>query len=414
MQKKFYYEHILGLLLTAVLACLGLAFMSARDYQIAADEAVAAQEEANEQLIAEYEAELEDLVFEVPVSGMNVIMNEYAAFSEENAASYLSTTILAGTTDDDEYVNEDGTSIGKYIVCTASSSADVYEEPWEDEADAQLLGTIETYGIVTLISQEGEWCHILSGTMYGYVKTEDFAFGEDAKALDENTYFDVAVITEDDTYMYQLANTSSTVLCVLSSGLQAEIVSEGSNYIKIYIEGVGEGYVKTSLIEQETIRRYVQLPEESEAEALAIEEGIAAAQEIGPCFIWPLPYPYYTITSDFGPRSVSVGTSYHRGIDIKADKGTSIYAVMDGVVEQSSYSSSQGYYVILYHGSGLYTMYCHMCQASELTAGESVSQGDVIGYVGSTGNSSGYHLHFAVGVGGYDKYDWVDPELYLY
>ena len=413
--KRFYFEHILGILLAAAIGFIGLVFMLGRDYKLQQAQMVQALSQAaaeNAQAAA-----LENMSGSVPVSGMNVIINEYVAFSEENAASYLSTTVFSDSADD-EYVNEDGTSIGKYIVCTASSYANVYSEPYdtdEEGSEGEVIATIETYGIVSLISVSGDgWCHILSEGTYGYVREEDFAFGEDAKALDENTYFDVVTITQE-TYLYQLANSRSTVLCVLSEGLQFEVVSAGSNYIRIYVDGVGEGLVKTSLVTQETIRKYIVFPEETQAQEEAVEEGIAAADELGPSFIWPLPYPYYSnyITSTYGYRSVRIGSSYHRGIDIKASKGTSIYAVMDATVAETGYSSSQGYYIVLYHGNGLYTLYYHMCKATTLSEGEKVSQGDVIGYVGSTGNSSGSHLHFGVGVGGYTKEYLVDPASYL-
>lgn len=130
--------------------------------------------------------------------------------------------------------------------------------------------------------------------------------------------------------------------------------------------------------------------------------------------IWPLPSPYLSnrITSYFGYRTVSVGSSYHKGIDISAPSGTSIYAVLDGTVVASTYSSSCGYYVILYHGNGIYTHYYHQCQSPPVSVGQTVSQGQVIGYVGSTGNSSGNHLHFGISIGAMWS-GFVDPLPYL-
>ena len=134
----------------------------------------------------------------------------------------------------------------------------------------------------------------------------------------------------------------------------------------------------------------------------------------GASMIWPLPSPYLAnrISSYFGYRSVSVGSSYHKGIDIAAPSGTSIYAVLDGTVVASSYGSATGYYVILYHGSNLYTHYYHQCKASFLSVGDTVSQGDVIGYVGSTGASTGNHLHFGISIGAMWS-GFVNPLSYL-
>ena len=130
--------------------------------------------------------------------------------------------------------------------------------------------------------------------------------------------------------------------------------------------------------------------------------------------IWPLPSPYLAdhITSYFGYRSTTVGSTNHKGIDIWAPAGTPIYAVLDGVVVMNGYSSSAGYYVIIYHGDGLYTHYYHQCQASSVAVNTSVSQGQVIGYVGSTGASTGNHLHFAISIGAIWS-GFVDPAPYL-
>lgn len=132
--------------------------------------------------------------------------------------------------------------------------------------------------------------------------------------------------------------------------------------------------------------------------------------------IWPLPSKYGTdhISSYFGYRvsTGSIVSSYHQGIDIYAPTGTEIYAVLDGTVVLSEYSSSCGYYVVIYHGSGIYTHYYHQCKASTLSVGDEVEQGEVIGYVGSTGNSTGSHLHF--GITTEDIWEgYIDPIPYL-
>ena len=134
----------------------------------------------------------------------------------------------------------------------------------------------------------------------------------------------------------------------------------------------------------------------------------------GASFIWPLPSPYLAdhISSYYGYRSTSVGSTNHKGIDIWAPSGTTIFAVADGVVVANGYNSSAGYYVILYHGDDLYTHYYHQCQASPVSVGTSVSQGTVIGYVGTTGTSTGNHLHFGVSIGAMWS-GFVDPAPYL-
>ena len=117
-------------------------------------------------------------------------------------------------------------------------------------------------------------------------------------------------------------------------------------------------------------------------------------------FQWPLP-ENGTITSYFGNRvnPVTGKPDFHTGTDIAMPEGTPILAAADGTVEiangTDSWGDSYGYYVKLDHGSGFETLYAH-CSSICVTAGQEVSQGEVIGYVGTTGNSTGNHLHFEV------------------
>ena len=106
--------------------------------------------------------------------------------------------------------------------------------------------------------------------------------------------------------------------------------------------------------------------------------------------MWPV--PGYTYVS----RWMS---SYHKGADICAPYGTPIYAADSGVVTTAGYHYSYGNYVIINHGNGYQTLYAHASRLN-VHVGQAVSQGDVIAYVGSTGNSTGNHCHFEVYVNG--------------
>ncbi|GEM_PF-6941947 len=116
------------------------------------------------------------------------------------------------------------------------------------------------------------------------------------------------------------------------------------------------------------------------------------------------------ISSEFGYRIHPISGEYrqHTGIDIAADKGTPIFAARSGTVVFAGYSSGYGYLIKIDHGSGVQTMYAH---CSELLAGtgDVVSQGSIIAKVGSTGNSTGNHLHFEIRVNGTP----VDPGKYI-
>ena len=130
--------------------------------------------------------------------------------------------------------------------------------------------------------------------------------------------------------------------------------------------------------------------------------------EVG-VFTWP-GASSHKITSGFGYRDkpTAGATSYHQGYDIGASAGAAIVAAADGVVTSTGYSSVLGNYVILSHGGGLFTIYEH-CSAVLVSQGQSVSRGSTIAKVGSTGVSTGPHLHFGVQLNG--KY--VDPGNYL-
>ena len=107
---------------------------------------------------------------------------------------------------------------------------------------------------------------------------------------------------------------------------------------------------------------------------------------------------YYRITSYFGWRgSPFTGRrQFHGGIDMACSTGTPIYAAMEGVISYRGYSNVYGNYVIVTHPSGYKTLYGHMSRFSKLTVGNRVTTGSVIGYVGSTGQSTGSHCHFTV------------------
>lgn len=114
------------------------------------------------------------------------------------------------------------------------------------------------------------------------------------------------------------------------------------------------------------------------------------------------------ITSRFGNRE-SIRSYGHTGLDIAAPAGTPIKATAAGEVIFSGYSGGYGYVVKISHGNGIQTYYGH-CSELYVSTGDTVEAGDVIAAVGSTGNSTGNHLHFEVRVNG----EVVNPQNYLY
>ena len=151
-------------------------------------------------------------------------------------------------------------------------------------------------------------------------------------------------------------------------------------------------------IQAEIAKKQKQLEEQRK------QQNIVISSETG--YLWPLP-GYYRLSSQFGYRIHPItGVAHsHTGIDIPASGGTSILAAKSGQVVTSAYHYSYGNYVVIDHGNGNSTLYAHM-RSRAVSEGQMVTQGQVIGYVGTTGSSTGNHLHFEVR----DNYTRVDPE----
>ena len=171
------------------------------------------------------------------------------------------------------------------------------------------------------------------------------------------------------------------------------------------------------------VAEYERLLEEQAAEEARVNDEIAQREAeleelirqnqiqftVSNGWLYPLPTSCMTLTSAFGYRihPITGRPHSHTGTDIAAPYGTPIKAVKSGVVTISEYGSSYGNYVVISHGDGTTSLYAHMSSRAA-SAGDVVSQGDVIGYVGSTGNSTGNHLHLEIRVNG----SRVDPEQY--
>ena len=151
-------------------------------------------------------------------------------------------------------------------------------------------------------------------------------------------------------------------------------------------------------IQAEIARKQKQLEEERRQNNVTIDSETN--------YLWPLP-GYYRLTSLFGYRihPITGKAHSHTGIDIPAPGGTPIQACKSGQVVTSAYHYSYGNYVVIDHGNGNSTLYAHMSSRA-VSEGQMVSQGQTIGYVGTTGSSTGNHLHLEVR----DNYTRVDPE----
>lgn len=169
------------------------------------------------------------------------------------------------------------------------------------------------------------------------------------------------------------------------------------------------------------IKEYEDMIAQENAEIAALEKAVAeekarleaenAQARIynGGMFAWPCP-GYKRISDEYGNRIHPIlGTQqFHNGVDMAAPSGTAILAAYDGDVVAADYSGSMGNYIMINHGSGLYTIYMH-CSALYVSKGQNVYKGQNIAAVGSTGRSTGPHLHFSVRLNG----NYVSPWNYL-
>ncbi len=179
----------------------------------------------------------------------------------------------------------------------------------------------------------------------------------------------------------------------------AKVVKSG------YVNNLNEEEIKI----QEEISIYQKELDLIELDVLMAALESNGSQYVGGTFAWPAP-GYYTITSPYGMRLHPVIKSYrnHSGMDIGAPMGSYAIAANDGVVTKSMYSNSYGNMIMIDHGGGVTTLYAH---GSELIArvGDKVKRGDAIMKVGSTGWSTGPHLHFEIRING----QTMDPYPYV-
>ena len=167
------------------------------------------------------------------------------------------------------------------------------------------------------------------------------------------------------------------------------------------------------------IKEYEAMIAQENAEIAALEKAVAeekarleaeqARVYNGGVFAWPCP-SYKRISDEYGNRIHPIlGTQqFHNGLDMAAPGGSPILAAYDGDVVAAAYNGSMGNYIMIDHGSGLYTIYMH-CSALYVSKGQTVSKGQKIAAVGSTGRSTGNHLHFSVRLNG----SYVSPWNYL-
>lgn len=233
----------------------------------------------------------------------------------------------------------------------------------------------------------------------------------------------------------QLDEYISTTELIALCKEELEVEKEAYEEAKLAVEGE-EAAVNTLISEKQTqitsvtadistkaaaIKEYEALIAQENEEIKALEKAVAeekarlaaanakARVYDGGMFSWPCP-SYTRISDEYGYRiHPTLGTQqFHNGLDMAAPYGSVIYAAYDGDVVAAAYSASMGNYIMIDHGDGLYTIYMH-ASALYVSKGQSVYKGQSIAAVGSTGRSTGNHLHFSVRLNG----NYVSPWDYL-
>ena len=197
-----------------------------------------------------------------------------------------------------------------------------------------------------------------------------------------------------------------------ADGLLADLVAIGIEY-ELLLEEQEDEQMKLAIEIANTEQDY---EDAKAAEWAAAHPPVVSTPSTTPSYAppssegWIVPCNYTAFTSPFGLRNHPIYgyEKMHNGVDLAGVTGTPIYAARSGTVTTATYGSSGGYYVNISHGDGFSSIYLHMTHYI-VSAGQYVTQGQVIGYMGSTGASTGPHLHFGIAYNG----TYVNPANYI-
>ncbi len=277
---------------------------------------------------------------------------------------------------------------GKQIACFEGDSLETYiDEYCSRFAVPQGDCTIEFVENV-----EVEQGYYLAGEFNNIEELEEILSGLSVKT--------VANIVSDTHTAYKTITNKSNELMIGDT----KVIAQGAHGLKrktecvTYINGVEQTRTLISdVIVSEPVDRVITV---GTARTQATANEIRVAHNSG--FVFPLPNGSWKVSSYYGDGR------NHKGVDLCASKGTSIFAVKGGTVIESGWHGGFGYCVKVDHGNGVVSLYAHASQLC-VSKGDTVSAGDVLAKVGSTGNSYGNHLHFSVLVNG----AYRDPAPYI-
>ena len=236
----------------------------------------------------------------------------------------------------------------------------------------------------------------------------------DRRMLDSYVAAKNAVDAKEQALVEQKADLEEARAAVLNEqNAVEELMADKENEITVYEGDIQNkeaaiAEYQAMIAEQDQIIKDLEAAILEEKKRLLAENKKAIVYDGGQ-FKWPAP-SYTRISDDYGYRTHPIlGTQqFHNGVDMAAPNGSPILAAYDGEVIAASYSASMGNYIMIDHGDGLITIYMHASSLS-VSSGTMVARGEQIGCVGSTGRSTGPHLHFSVRLNG----SYVSPWNYL-
>jgi murein DD-endopeptidase MepM/ murein hydrolase activator NlpD len=305
-----------------------------------------------------------------------------------------------------------------------------------NSTSASVTGTIPHMALVEVLAQAGGgWYEVRWDTSQGFIPGDLLTAGTAPRrasdpvppaptpvpaavstettsslAIDPLVAGDIAQIDSDSSAgvnVRSAAGIDQDAVGFLDDGSQVEVLegpnadSRGTEWYLVRAGNELEGWVRADLLNQVVATTDSAIPASTEV------------SEAG----WILPLANFRFTQDYGCSSLGFysydpnwGCAVHDGVDMAAPQGTPLLAVADGLVVVSGWCDcGLGYYVELDHGNGLHTIYGHMASQPPVNVGDRVTQGQEIGPVGSTGLSTGPHVHFMVRENGVT----VDPKNYL-
>ncbi len=296
-----------------------------------------------------------------------------------------------------------------------------------EETTAELEEAIETQNNqYESMKKRIRFMYERGDTLYLQLFIEAGTFGEmlnKAEYIEELSAYDRAKLQEyiDYTEFVELTKAALEEEKATLDTAKADQVVEQENLQNLMAEKNAQvNSITANIADKEAaIQEYEQQIAEENATIAALEKAVEADKAAlaeqnartydGGMFSWPCP-SYTRISDDYGMRMhPTLGIQkMHNGIDLAAPTGSAILAAYSGKVVAAAYNSTMGNYVMIDHGSGLYTIYMHASSLS-VSTGSEVSKGQRIASVGSTGRSTGPHLHFGVRLNG----SYVSPWNYL-